>query len=160
MRLHPRDAARRVPAHASRTLQESALQFEEGRDDSCALQLRLPASDFRRTRSTRPQSLSLVFAFDREGTLTIGSRKGDKPALVIFTFEAIAVKTFHGKGQREHTSKVQMMPTWTDNHGNRSAENKITTRNPASAVIMYVSFFMERRRLKVLVEWIPRNRTR
>ena len=49
------------------------------------------------------------------------------------------------------------MPTWTDNRGNGSALNKMmTTRYPASAVIMEMSVLMKRHGLKALVEWTPR----
>ena len=87
--------------------------------------------------------------------------KGDRPALVISTLEALAVllalKTFFGGERKGHHTKVQIMPTWTDNQGNGSALNKMmTTRYPASAVIMEMSVFMKRHGLKALVEWTPR----
>ena len=88
--------------------------------------------------------------------------KGDKPALVISTLEALAVplalKVFFGQTGREHHTKVQIMPKWTGSRGDGSALNKVmTTRYPASAVIMEMSVFMKRQGLRTLVEWTPRE---
>ena len=84
--------------------------------------------------------------------------KGGKPALVVSTLEALAVlvslKASHGSEAPEHGTKV----TWTDNRGNGSALNKMmTTRFPASAVLMELSEHMRGMSQKVLVEWTPRE---
>ena len=51
-----------------------------------------------------------------------------------------------------------MAPTWTDNRGNGSALNKLmTTKFPASAVLMELAAFMKRMSMKVVVEWTPRS---
>ena len=86
--------------------------------------------------------------------------KGDKPALVTSTLEALAVllalEMFFGGESKGHHTNVQIMPTWTDNRGNGSALNKMmSTRYPASAVVMEMSVFMKRHGLKALVVWTP-----
>ena len=53
------------------------------------------------------------------------------------------------------------MPTWTDNGGDGAALNKLmTTRYPASALIMEMSDYIKRMRIRALVEWTPRTANR
>ena len=48
-------------------------------------------------------------------------------------------------------------PTWTDNRGNGSALNKLmSTKFPASAVLMELATYTKRMGMKVLVGWTPR----
>ena len=88
--------------------------------------------------------------------------KSERPALVISTLESLAVllalKCFFQGRNSEHDIKVQILPTWTDSRGNGSVLNKLmTTRYPASAVLMEMSVFMKRHKLKANVEWAPRE---
>ena len=81
---------------------------------------------------------------------------------MISTLESLAVllalKCFFQGRNSEHDTKVQILPTWTDNRGNGSVLNKLmTTRYPASAVLMEMSVFMKRHKLKTNVEWAPRE---
>ena len=88
--------------------------------------------------------------------------KGDKPLLVIATLEALPVlvslKAFHENHPSEGGTKVQVMPTWTDNRGIGAAPNKLmTTRYPANALIMEMSAHFKHMRIKALIEWTPRT---
>ena len=54
-----------------------------------------------------------------------------------------------------------MAPTWTDNRGNGSALNKLmTSRYPASAVLMEMSALLKRSGLQASVQWAPRTANR
>ena len=93
--------------------------------------------------------LTLVQHVGPTRALPLGVRERSKPALVISTLEALAVlvslKAFYGSEAPEHGTKVTVAPTWTDNRGNGSALNKLmTTRFPASAVLMELSEHMRR----------------
>ena len=52
--------------------------------------------------------------------------RGDIPSLIISILEALAVlislKLFFGDEPKKGRTKVQVVPTWTDNRGNGSAE--------------------------------------
>ena len=87
--------------------------------------------------------------------------KDENPALVISTLEALAVlmglKDFFGDTPLPHRMMVQVTPTWIDNRGNGSALNKLmTTRYPASAVVMELAARLKKMALKVTVQWAPR----
>ena len=70
----------------------------------------------------------------------------------------LAHKCFFHCQNSEHDTKVQILPTWTDSRSNGSVLNKLmTTRYPASAVLMEMSVSMKRHRLKANVEWAPRE---
>ena len=181
LNLHPRDAVRRIPAYVSFILQYLAMQVEEERHYSCAAKLRPAATAPRVDAQASGERTGVggwLPALDEHGVpdpsrspwFSLEVKKehwpwvyamGDKPALVISTLEALAVllamKTFFGGERQGHHTKVQIMPTWTDNRGDGSALNKMmTTRYQASAVIMEMSVFMKRHGLKALVEWTPR----
>ena len=87
--------------------------------------------------------------------------KGGRPALIISTLEALAVlislRLFFGGTASQHRSKIMVAPTWTDNRGNGSALNKLmSTKFPASAVLMELATYTKKMGMKVLVEWTPR----
>ena len=89
-------------------------------------------------------------------------RKGGKPSLVISTLEALAVllalEVFHGDRSCPHRTNIKVIPTCTDNRGNGSALNCLmTTRFPASAVVMDLAAFMKKESIKIQVEWLPRS---
>ena len=53
-------------------------------------------------------------------------------------------------------TRVQVAPTWTDNRCNGSALNKLmTSRFPASAVLMEMSVLMKTKGLQASVQWAP-----
>ena len=77
-----------------------------------------------------------------------------RPALFNVTLEALAVhfslKAFHHEEQEQHSHRVHVIPTWTDNYENGSAlKGLMKPRLPASAVVMELSAFMKRRCMKV-----------
>ena len=81
---------------------------------------------------------------------------------MISTLEAPAVllslKLFHGETPLDHRTRVLVAPTWTDNRGNGAALNNLmTTKFPASAVIMELTAYMKKMLLKVQVDWSPRS---
>ena len=90
--------------------------------------------------------------------------RGDKPALLISTLEALAVLMalkLYGNDPGKNVTSVTLVPTFTDNRGNGSALNKLmSTRYPASALLMELSTFLKHRKLKALVEWTPRESNR
>ena len=74
--------------------------------------------------------------------------KGDKPALVIATLEALAVvvsfRAFYGRRVPDKRTRVTVAPTWTDNRGNGAALNKLmSTKYPVSAVLVELASYMK-----------------
>ena len=65
----------------------------------------------------------------------------------------LALKVCVGNESTGRDTKVQIMPTWTDNRGNGSALNKMMTTR-------HLAVFMKRHGLKALVEWTPREANR
>ena len=56
---------------------------------------------------------------------------------------------------------VTLVPTFTNNRGNGAALNKLTsTKYPSSALLVDMSSFLKKRKLKALVEWAPRESNR
>ena len=88
--------------------------------------------------------------------------RGEKPARVISTLEALAVlmglKLFYGdKAQGAH-AHIQMIPSFTDNRGKRSAFNKLmTNKYPSSAVVMDLACYLKRMGIKAVVDLAPRS---
>ena len=168
--LHPRGSARTVPAHVTFFLNILATQMEECRHTSCvevllsstsAPQVDAQPSETRtgiggwlptlRADGTIDTKASLWFSLEiREEDFPWIFEKSGKPALVISTLETLAVlvalKVFVCKGHREHRTRVQVPPTWTDNRGNGSALSKLmTTKFPSSALMMELSSSHEER---------------
>ena len=86
---------------------------------------------------------------------------GNRPALVISTYEALAVlvglKLFYREVPPARKTKVMVTPTWTDNRWNGSALNKLVmTRFTPSAVLTELASHMKAMSMKVLVDWAPR----
>ena len=53
---------------------------------------------------------------------------------------------------------INLVPTWTDNRGNGSALNKLmSTRYPASALLMELASHMKHEKMKASVSWAPRE---
>ena len=92
----------------------------------------------------------------------MGPRARNKPVLLISTLEALAVlvslKLYYGDDLGPNTASVTLVRTFTDNRGNCSALNKLmSTRFPSSALLTELSVFLKKRKIKVLVEWAPRE---
>ena len=91
--------------------------------------------------------------------------KSSKPALIISTLEALAVvvalKVYYGETPRRNRSSIRIVPTTTDNRGNGAALNKLmTTKYPASAVLVELAAYSKKMGLKASVEWSPREANR
>ena len=180
--LHPRGSVRTVPAFVAFFLDFLATQIEECRHTSCvqvllsstcAPRVDAQASETRtgiggwlttlRADGTIDTMASPWFSLEiREEDFPWIFEKSCKPALVISTLEALAVlvalKVFVCKGPREHRTRVQVLPTWTDNRGNGSALNKLmTTKFPSSALMMELAVFMKKESIKASVQWAPRT---
>ena len=85
--------------------------------------------------------------------------RSDKPARVISTIEALAgIKAvLRGRAQGSHT-RIQVVPSFTDNRGNGSALNKLmTSKYPSSAVVMELACDLKRMSIKAVVDWAPRT---
>ena len=168
MAMHPRSSVRRVPPYVAFFLQYLSQQVAKKRHYDCAVDLQLASSSPRvdaqasRTRTGLGGWLPAVI----DGKIDLWSsrwfsievqrddfpwifEKGGEPSRVISTLEALAVlislMVFFGPAApNEKKTKVQIVPTWTDNRGNRSVLNKLmTTRYPASAVVMEFGRFYE-----------------
>ena len=91
--------------------------------------------------------------------------KSSKPALIISTLEELAVvvalKVYYGETSGRNRSSIRIVPTTTDNRGNGAALNKLmTTKYPASAVLMELAAYSKKMGLKASVEWSPREANR
>ena len=54
--------------------------------------------------------------------------------------------------------RVRIAPTLTDNRGNGAALNKLmTTKFPASALLMELACYMKKMSIRAVVEWAPRE---
>ena len=88
--------------------------------------------------------------------------KGQRPALVISTLEALAIlvalKLKFGDQSDSSDTKVLLIPSVTDNRGNGAVLNKLmSTRFPSSALLMELASYMKSRGLRPIVEWAPRE---
>ena len=89
--------------------------------------------------------LSPWFSYELTRTDPWIFEKGDQPSLIISTLEALA-----SKFSWRRMTKVQVVPTWTDNRLNGSALNKLlSTKFPPSAVVMELSCYLKRMTAKV-----------
>ena len=180
--MHPHDPVRRVPGYVKFFLRCLSAQLQQQRHYDCAAALQASsiaprvdaqASDGRTgiggwlpaivngvidIKSSRWFSLEIT-----EADIPWVFMKERKPSLIIATLEALAVllslKVFYGDQPPEGmNTRVQVVPTWTDNRGNGSALNKLmTTRFLASAVVMELAAYMKVRSLKSAVQWAPRS---
>ena len=178
MALHPRNSIRRVPSHVSFILSYLAAQIQESRLFSCATVLvpceaaprvDAPASLSRTRLEVGGRSLARMARADPARSRWFSHEvqqadwpwvfsKGGRPSLVISTLEALAVlmalKLFHRPPTGQQRTAIRVVPTWTDTRGNGAALNRLmTTRFPASAVIMEMATFMKKAALKAQVEW-------
>ena len=104
----------------------------------------------------------MVFTRTQGRRLALDYSKGRKPALVISPLEALAVlvalKLLYGETPREKHTRVQIVPTITNNRGNGAQLNKlVSTKFPSSAVLMELATCMRKMSLRTVVEWAPRE---
>ena len=185
MSLHPRDSVRAVPPYVSLFLRHLAAQISECRHHDCSMKMfpdqlapRVDAqasSDRTRIGGWFPhvdQSGQVNVKLSRWFSLEITRdewpwmfEKSSKPALIISPREALAVvvalKVYYGETPRSDCSSIRIVPTTTENRGNGAALNKLmTTKYPASAVLMELAAYSKKMGLKTSVEWSPREANR
>ena len=88
--------------------------------------------------------------------------KSQKASRVISTLEALAVpvalKLETSGGSR---TRVRIAPTLTGNRGNGAALNKLmTTKFPASGLLVELSWYTKKMSVRTVVEWTPREGNR
>ena len=168
--LHPRGSIRRVPLYISFIPSYLSRQIARCRHFPCAVRRtsehrenrdRWLAARCRGRRSTTRTSLWCSHEITQDELPWIYERSG-KPSLMISSLEALAVivalKIFFSSGSPDSRRKVDVIPTWTDNRGNGSALNKLmSTRFPASALLMELATHMKEERIKANVHWAPRE---
>ena len=70
----------------------------------------------------------------------------------------VALKLQYGEEPGRTKTRVAIAPSLTDNRGNGAALNKLmTTKFPASALLMELSCYMKKMSIRASVEWIPRE---
>ena len=180
--LHPRGAVRKVPAYVKHFLRYLARQVSQSRHYNCATTMRpwdtAPRVDAQASEGRtgiggwapeldedgRPdpwRSRWYSHEITKEEWPWIFER-GEKPARVISTLEALAVlmglKLFYGDEAQGAHARIQMIPSFTDNRGNGSALNKLmSNKYPSSAVVMELACYLKRMGIKAVVDWAPRT---
>ena len=96
--------------------------------------------------------------------MALDFEKSSKPALILPTLKAlalvVAMKVYYGDVPRSGRCRIRVVPTTTDNRGNGAALNKLmTTRYPASAVLVELAAHSKKMGLRASVEWSPRRQT-
>ena len=139
--LHPRGSIRRVPAYVTFILRYLARQVSHTRY--------FPTSRWFSHAITKEE---FPWVFER----------GGKPSLLISSLEALAIiialKVFFPAKGTDSKKSINLVPTWTDNRGNGSALNKLmSTRYPASALLMELASHMKHEKIKASVSWAPRE---
>ena len=171
--LHPRGAVRKVPAYVKHFLRYLARQVSQSRHYNCATTMRpwdtAPRVDAQASEGRtgiggwapeldedgRPdpwRSRWYSHEITKEEWPWIFER-GEKPARVISTIEALAVlmglKLFYGDEAQGAHARIQMIPSFTDNRGNGSALNKLmSNKHPSSAVVMELACYLKRMGLR------------
>ena len=161
MSLHPRNTVQRVPGYVRFFLRYLADQISETRHYHCAAELHasLLAPRVDAQASSNRTGIGGWFpAVGPDGNIDVSlsswfsqeicqeewrwvHAKGEKPALIVATLEALAVlvalKLCFGEVPKPQQTRVVMVPSLTDNRGNGALLNKLmTTKFPASALLM------------------------
>ena len=90
-----------------------------------------------------------------------GGAKSQKASRVISTLEALAVPVQYVETPGGSRTRVRIAPTLTHNRGNGAALNKLmTTKFPASALLMELSCDMRKMSIRTGVEWVPKEGNR
>ena len=70
----------------------------------------------------------------------------------------MALKLYYGDCLDESTTRVTLVPTYTENRGNGAALNKLmSTKFPATALLMEMSSHLKQKKIKAVVDWTPRR---
>ena len=182
MSLHPRSSVRRVPPYVRFFLRYLADRVSGSRHYNCAVSMESTTVAPRVDAQASSERTGIGGWFPnrgQDGKIDVrGSRwfslelneeewpwiyaRGRKRALIISTLESLAVlvalKLLYGETPRERHTRVQIVPTITDNRGNGALLNKLmSTKFPASAVLMELASYMRRMSLRTVVEWVPRE---
>ena len=177
MSLHPRNSVRLVPASVKFFLSHIATQLELRRHYSCAVDIHswetAPRVDAQASEdktgiggwalvvnsegSLDPwQTLCFSYELTRTGWPWIFKR-GNKPSFIISTLEALAVlmslKLFFGDEPKQGRTKVQVVPTRTDNRGNGSALNELMSTKFSSGAVLELSCYLKRMAGRLWREW-------
>ena len=180
--LHPRDSMRRVPSFVSFILHFLADQVADTRHYNCAEILESSEEAPRVDAQASDVRTGIGGWFPRRGdggniepklspwfSLEITHEewpwvcaKSQKASLIISTLEALAVlvalKLRYGEEPRRSKERVRIAPALTDNRGNGAALNKLmTTKFPASALLMELACYMKKMSIRAVVEWAPRE---
>ena len=180
MSLHPRSSVRKVPPYVRFFLRHLADRVSGSRHYNCAVSMESTTVAPRVDAQASSERTGIGGWFPhrgQDGKIDIrGSRwfslelseeewpwifaRGRKPALIISTLESLAVlvalKLRYGETPRERHTRVQIVPTITDNRGNGALLNKLmSTKFPASAVLMELASYMRRMSLRTVVGWAP-----
>ena len=116
---------------------DTALRF----DAQASKTRRQLVASARRRRPPRPVALTVVQPRDHERTLARNPREGRQARsgiihVGVFLRLSSDLNLFHGTPPSENRTKIQLMPTWTDNRGSGATLKKLmTTRYPVSAVL-------------------------
>ena len=182
MALHPRQSTRRVPTYVAFILRYLAEQVTRSRHYSCS-ESSVSTAEAPRVDAQASAARTGIGGWfprrDESGAINLSKSpwfsleitedewpwvfaKGRKAALVISTLEALAVlialKLQYGEEPGRTKTRVTIAPSLTDNRGNGAALNKLmTTKFPASALLMELSCYMKKMSIRASVEWIPRE---
>ena len=179
MTIHPRHSVQAVASFVAFFLRFLAGQIEQRRHCACAVQT-YPPSAVRvdaQASAERTDIGGWLPSVLPDGSLDSWSsrlpaearklswvyEKSDKPSLFFSTFEAFSFSLvlLFDDVPSEPRTKVQVAPTWTDNRGNGSALHKLmTSRYPASGVLMEMSAPLLQRGLQSSVQGAPRTANR
>ena len=177
MSLHPRSSVRTVPPYVRLFLRNLADQVSGSRHYNCENSLEsttvAPRVDAQATSDRtgiggwfpqRGQDGKIDVRGSRWFSLKLKEEDwswvyswGRRPALVISTLEALAVlvalKLLYRESTREKHTRVQIVPTITDNRGKGALLNNLmSTKFPASAVLMELASYMRKMSLRTVVE--------
>ena len=159
--LHRRGTTSKVPSYVSFILRYLSSQLRQQRHYKCGSVL-LSSDTAPRVDAQSRTRLFPWFSIElnKEKWPWVYER-GDRPALLISTLEALAVlmalKLFYDHSDNKDGDTVLVAPTWTDNRGNGSVLNKLmTTKFSGCALLMELACFMKRKSMKVVVDWTTR----
>ena len=180
--LHPRNAVRCVPAYLAFFLEFLSRSVARERHYDCREFLKKPRVALRvdaQASATRTgiggwlpylgkngevdRCRSPWFSLEiKRETRPWTFERGDKPALLISTLEALAVlmalKLYHGDEPGSNATSVTLAPTFTDIRGNNTVLNRVmSTKFPSSALLMAFSMFLKKSKIRALVEWAPQE---
>ena len=69
----------------------------------------------------------------------------------------MALQVFFPRNDSDSRTKIDLIPTWTDNRGGSALNKLMSTRFPASALLMELASHMRHKGIKDNVHWAPRE---